>query len=75
MSKKFSYYLVGADGTVEGTDSSEVAAAARKDEETVVIHVATNTATFDSVEETIEAADPDDWLESDNARDGKGDDE
>ena len=73
MSKKFLYYLVKADATVEGTDSAEVAEAAAKDMETVVIHVATGLAAFDGDETPIERADPADWIEE--TSDDEGDDE
>ena len=74
---KFLYYLIKADGTVEGTDSSEVAEAASKDGETVIIHVATGTATFDGDESVISAADPEDWLDDDTSDedDDEGDNE
>ena len=61
MSTKFLYYLCKADGTVEGTDSSEVAGAAKQDGETVVIDSTAGTATFDGETAAIERAKPEDW--------------
>lgn len=76
MSKKFSFYLVKDDGTVEGTDNGEIAEVAGHDGSSLVINVASATATYDGDTMLIDKANPDDWLEDDRADDaGEGDDE
>lgn len=76
MAQTFRFYLVKDDGTVEGTNDVEIATVAKRDGSSLVIEPRVAEATFDGDVTYIEAADPDDWLDPDEAEEedeGEGD--
>jgi hypothetical protein len=59
----FRFYIVTEDCSVCGTDSFDVAVAAKRDGVSIVIEPAKDEATFDGESEIIQVADPEDYLD------------
>jgi hypothetical protein len=67
MTQIYRFYLVTEDGTVEGTDSVDIATAAKNDGSTTVVEPGAEEYTFDNDVQAISVADDDDWLDSDKS--------